>query len=66
MPRHKSGPRSVGVGVGAGVGGSAGGNGKEEEGSPMKKRLRELERRYSEHDKPTDFEEVWFAGAHCG
>jgi uncharacterized protein (DUF2235 family) len=27
---------------------------------------RDLERQFSDSDKPTDIEEVWFAGAHCG
>ena len=28
--------------------------------------LRDLERQYSDSDRPTDIEEVWFASAHCG
>jgi uncharacterized protein (DUF2235 family) len=31
----------------------------------QKSRLRDLERQFSDSDKPTDTEEVWFAGAHC-
>jgi len=27
--------------------------------------LKDLERQYSDSNKPTDIEEVWFAGAHC-
>jgi hypothetical protein len=32
----------------------------------QEQQLRDLERQYSDSDKPTDVEEVWFSGAHCG
>ncbi|KAG5340142.1 hypothetical protein E4T56_gene19446 [Termitomyces sp. T112] len=35
-------------------------------GSQGKKTLRKMERRYADHlERPTDVEEVWFAGCHC-
>jgi hypothetical protein len=40
------------------------GNGKSS-GSP-KKSLHDLEKEFTASDTPTDIEEVWFAGAHCG
>ncbi|KAF7302364.1 Zn(2)-C6 fungal-type domain-containing protein [Mycena chlorophos] len=35
------------------------------ESHKSRKTLRELEREYSDSDRPTHVEEVWFAGAHC-
>jgi uncharacterized protein (DUF2235 family) len=31
-----------------------------------KQSLNDLEKKFTESDKPTDAEEVWFSGAHCG
>ena len=34
--------------------------------SKIHKSQAELERQFSDLDKPTDYEEVWFSGVHCG
>ena len=49
----------------------ANGNGGVQSGDTVKsakshKSQAELEREFSDPEKPTDYEEVWFAGVHCG
>ena len=57
MPRHRQGPNpSIGGEVHGGTVKSA----------QRHKSRDELERQFSDPNKPTDYEEVWFAGVHCG
>jgi hypothetical protein len=58
MPRHKTGSKALMEDR------KNSGNGKSS-GSP-KKSLHDLEKEFTASDTPTDIEEVWFAGAHCG
>jgi len=53
MPRHHTGPIHPGDTIKSAKSGKSG------------KSLNDLERQYTDYEKPTDIEEVWFAGAHC-
>lgn len=52
MPRHKNPPKKA--------------NGDTVRSAKSHKSLVELERQFTDYERPTDIEEVWFAGVHCG
>ena len=65
MPQHYRGPNPS-------IGAKALGNRNEAQSADRakfarsRKRRDELERQFEDPNKPTDYEEVWFAGVHCG